>query len=406
MRSTLGRGFIFAVFGAVTTQEVDLRKPEEGRRWIQEHGTSVLDFGAGHLHETEILRGVGIDVTPFEPYRMGSGNGIDKAASIELTREFLEAVRAGKTWSSIFISSVLNSVPFQRDREQIVTLCSALCGPRCRVYAVASSIKHADWRQMLGKKGANYRQSSVINFKLDYETGVRLGDLGEAPKMQKYHTAKEFHDLFRMGFEEVKVDYCTSNVEAIAAKPLPWTRPDCGRPSSSNSIFPTPTAAGWGWWTRPWRHSIRGSRDPMKRVWLLDLNFTLVENSDRRTSPFSRQIEEEVYARWLIDLLVRDGSPVVLITARPVRYREATRKSILRKAGWEPDMLLFNDRGLPPPRLKPILVRQFAYPVYGADPALYFGLESNPATRKAYEDMGIHSAPVPKEGQWKTLPQR
>jgi hypothetical protein len=71
------------------------------------------------------LRQAGIDCTPFEPYRLGPW-GINKAESIELARAFLAEVAAGKEWTSIFIASVLNSVPFREEREHIACLCAAL----------------------------------------------------------------------------------------------------------------------------------------------------------------------------------------------------------------------------------------------------------------------------------------
>ena len=118
VRESLGRGFIFAVAGDATAKSFDVTKPENRDRWIGKFGRCVLDFGAGHLHETRILRSLGVMVTPFEPYRVADSNEIDKEASVALAREFLHAIGTEKLrYSSIFISSVLNSVPFRADRE-------------------------------------------------------------------------------------------------------------------------------------------------------------------------------------------------------------------------------------------------------------------------------------------------
>ena len=73
---------------------------------------------------------------------------------------------------------------------------------------------------------------------------------------------------------------------------------------------------------------------------LLDLNWTLVENSDQRRSPFAEQIAGERYRGWLVDLV--RPHPVILVTARPEAYREATLASLAAKTGWQPLEAVFN----------------------------------------------------------------
>lgn len=69
---------------------------------------------------------------------------------------------------------------------------------------------------------------------------------------------------------------------------------------------------------------------------LVDLNYTLVENSPKwgapKIYPFIRQIEQETYRQWLVDFL-RDKY-AVLITARPQKYREATLERIKLLTDW------------------------------------------------------------------------
>lgn len=220
VRGSLGRGFIFAVAGDATAKSFDVTQPENRDRWIGKFGRCVLDFGAGHLHETRILRKLGITVTPFEPYRVGESNEIDKEDSIALTQEFLHAIGTDKLqYTSIFISSVLNSVPFKADREHIVCICAALAHEQTRLYAVASASNHINIKQLNGYHSLNERQSSGVLFQLDYEDGITLGDIATSPKVQKYHSQKEFYDLFKEFFEMVHVDECNQNVQAICAKP-------------------------------------------------------------------------------------------------------------------------------------------------------------------------------------------
>lgn len=56
--------------------------------------------------------------------------------------------------------------------------------------------------------------------------------------------------------------------------------------------------------------------------YLLDLNQTLVdrEKDASRIRPFELQIERETYRQWLVEILC--DSYVVLITARPVKYKQ------------------------------------------------------------------------------------
>ncbi len=164
-------------------------------------------------------------MTPFEPYRVDEGDEIDKAESIVLAREFLHAVGTTKLrWSSIFISSVLNSVPFRADREHIACLCAALADDATRLYAVASATSHINLKQLSGYHSLNERQSGAVLFKLDYEPGITLGDIATSPKVQKYHSQREFYELFKQFFAMVRVDESNSNVQAVCAKSLAINR--------------------------------------------------------------------------------------------------------------------------------------------------------------------------------------
>lgn len=224
-RQELGAGFTFATATrrGTVAQRFDIRNRADRERWLAEHGASVLDFGAGHLFETDLLRSVGVDCTPFEPYRLGMGNEIDKAASVDLTLDFLLAVASGKRWSSIFCSSVMNSVPFVQDRRHMVKIMAACAGPGTKVYALAMPADHGN---VTGIKRAevNERREQGINFMLNYEPNVILGEIGAKPKVQKYHTQAEFYELFKSAFERVKVGV-NGNAEiwAVAARPLPLT---------------------------------------------------------------------------------------------------------------------------------------------------------------------------------------
>lgn len=225
VREELGHGFIFAVHGNKPCHTFDIFDKASNAKWRKEHGGVILDFGAGHLTETNILNSAGFDCTPFEPYHIGLSE-IDKASSLEISRKFLDVIASGKEFTSIFISSVLNSVPFAKDREHIACICASLCRPFTKLYACASSTAETGYRQVNGKAFHNESNSGNIAFRLEYESGVRIGDFQEKPKVQKYHTKSEFYDLFSQFFRKVEITEMSGNVNAKCGnvRRIPWER--------------------------------------------------------------------------------------------------------------------------------------------------------------------------------------
>ena len=126
-------------------------------------------------------------------------------------------------------------------------------------------------------------------------------------------------------------------------------------------------------------------------IYLLDLNYTLVANSPKRGEPplrpFTRQIEQEEYRLWLVELL--RPHQVILITARPERYREPTLSRIKERTGWQPMDACFAQINARPQFIKKHLLENHIFPKYGEDGSGYFGLESNPHTRAMYAKFGI-----------------
>src|SRR5690606_11997466 len=96
-RTHLRWRIVYALIGSKPCHTFDITREDHARQFRRQHGRRILDFGAGHLQETELLRQAGFDVTPFEPYHLVEGE-IDKAASLEMTRLFLEQVAQGKRW--------------------------------------------------------------------------------------------------------------------------------------------------------------------------------------------------------------------------------------------------------------------------------------------------------------------
>ena len=145
----------------------------------------------------------------------------DKELSIATNRAFLERVADGTRFDSIFLSAIFNSVPFLQDRLHILKIIAALTGPRTRVYAVSASTDQTGYEITAGKQYVNKGDASRLQFRLDYEPRVTIADFSSKPKVQKYHTAEEWYELWKRQFGAVKVTESANNVECVCGKPLP-----------------------------------------------------------------------------------------------------------------------------------------------------------------------------------------
>lgn len=123
------------------------------------------------------------------------------------------------------------------------------------------------------------------------------------------------------------------------------------------------------------------------KVILLDLNYTLVANSEQRKSPFAKQIAAEEYRIDLIEH-VKDNL-VILMTARPIKYCYPTLKNIIVKTGWTPNDYYFNYHFLPPHIFKEKVLMEHLLEKYQVKDM--FAIESNSYTRKMYAKYEIAS---------------
>lgn len=219
-RPGLGKGFYVAHFGNVTTKVFNIAHPVAAARWKTLYGTRVIDFGAGRFTDTNLLRSIGIDVTPFEPYPL-QGNQIDIPRSRHLGRAFLEAIACGTTWKTIFVSSVFNSVPFAADRAHIACLCAALSGPATHTHVWAMSPKQANMKS-IDNDGLNQKMALGIQFKLNYEPNTILGSFGSKPKVQKFHTAQELRAILGASFANVQIRHIHDSYICVCSQPT-WT---------------------------------------------------------------------------------------------------------------------------------------------------------------------------------------
>lgn len=219
-RKTFGTAFVLPVFKSRRNADLDLANPEHRTKWVQACGKSILDFGCGHGDEARMLTQHGIQVTSFEPFPL-KNNMPDRTAARLSALAFLQAVRAGTVFSSVFLSSVLNSVPFPEDRRHVLRLCAALCSRETVLYAAARGTHCPNWKmqergELLSSKGGTAR-----NFKLAHEYGVTIGDLGTVPKLQKFYSREEFARIFEEFFSVVQIGKKSTSVTAICKNPLP-----------------------------------------------------------------------------------------------------------------------------------------------------------------------------------------
>lgn len=218
-RAGLGRGFAVGVFGDVRSKDILRLSQSQARKFTLKYGTYILDFGAGRMTDTAILKAAGISCVPFEPF-ICDGDKINPDASRENARAFLAEVRTGARFSAIFISSVFNSVPFREDRARCLAICAALCNPKSLLSVWAMSTRHPN---VLNDNQQSARRASENIFSLDYEAGIRLGSFSSGnPKVQKYHTGAELRDLCSEWFHSVKMRDFKGDwlVECSAPRPV------------------------------------------------------------------------------------------------------------------------------------------------------------------------------------------
>jgi hypothetical protein len=145
----------------------------------------------------------------------------------------------------------------------------------------------------------------------------------------------------------------------------------------------------------------------LQRIVLMDLNVALSSNfKEMRHHAFERFIKEvEEFRPWMVDLL-RDEY-VVLITARNIRWQNATLERMEKLTGWLPNEALFNDTGISGAEAPLVKKAQFlnrVVPRHGESRMKYFAIESNPRTREMYKSLGVLAFDCEREGQWDKLP--
>lgn len=130
---------------------------------------------------------------------------------------------------------------------------------------------------------------------------------------------------------------------------------------------------------------------PRDKIILLDLNYTLIANSKEiRFLPLDEKIRKQEYEKDLIEL-IKDNY-VILITASPYKRSHKILRDIKEKTGFEVDESYWNFNRQPPVVKKYWMVEE-VLPRHGEDASKYLAIESNPATRRMYNKLGIEARP-------------
>lgn len=197
----IGDGFYKGLFPNNIGRDFTILEGDVKKAWIKHYGEHIVDFGAGKLSNTIILRKSGIQCSAFEPYFVTSGDVIHKEKSLEIAERFLDEVESGIEYSTVFISSVFNSVPFIEDRKMIAIIAAALVYPKGQVVCWCQSSDSSQFRSV---KHNNLSDDAKLVFDIGYEQNTVIGDLTRHPKVQKGHTEAEMHEIFLPCFARIK----------------------------------------------------------------------------------------------------------------------------------------------------------------------------------------------------------
>lgn len=191
-RGTVGKTYRFWANGCRSLLDRDSYSPEYWSNFRQLHGNSILDFGAGLGKVAPYLLTKGFDAHDFEPYRVDPDMNAaepSRTYSREQAKRFLKAIEnPEQRFDSIFMSAVMNSIPFPEDRLMVLAIVHALCARETVVYGTCRDMSDFDY-EYGGVRNGNY-------FVWDTEPGVRLGDVSSCPKLQKFMTQEEARGYF------------------------------------------------------------------------------------------------------------------------------------------------------------------------------------------------------------------
>lgn len=199
-RGAVPKAMRFWANGERTLPDKDSYSVDYWRKFRDLHGHTILDFGAGLGKAAPYLQTKGINAIDFEPYRIdpeGDAGVPSPAYSRAQAKRFLSLIADPSIkFDSIFLCSVLNSIPFLRDRMCVLAIVQALSTRATVIYGTCRDISDYNY-EYGGIRNANY-------FTFDSEPGVRLGDFMGNPKIQKFMDQPEAQAMFSKFWKTVK----------------------------------------------------------------------------------------------------------------------------------------------------------------------------------------------------------
>ncbi|ALT58044.1 hypothetical protein FDG94_gp052 [Pseudomonas phage SM1] len=199
-RGLVPKSFRFWANGERSLLDRDSYSTEFWLRFREIHGNSILDFGAGLCRVAPYLRTKGFEAMDFEPYRVDPVlNEAEPSPdySRSMAKQFLSAIADPRhKFDSIFMSAVMNSIPFPEDRLKVLVIVHALCRLDTSVYGTCRDISDFSY-EYGGVRNGNY-------FVMDGEPGIRLGDINSRPKIQKFMTQDEARSYFDRFWNKVE----------------------------------------------------------------------------------------------------------------------------------------------------------------------------------------------------------
>ncbi len=199
-RGVVPKSYRFWANDCRTLSDKDSYSAEYWTKFRAIHGNNILDFGAGLCRVAPYLQTKDMHAIDFEPYRIDPDQeaGIPSPSySKAQAKRFLNEISDPRLkFGSIFLSSVLNSVPFPEDRLVVLAIVHALCSRDTVVYGTCRDISDFNY-EYGGIRKANY-------FSFDSEGGVRVGDVMRNPKIQKFHSQDEAREMFSRFWKDIR----------------------------------------------------------------------------------------------------------------------------------------------------------------------------------------------------------
>lgn len=199
-RGNVPKAYRYWANGGRTLLDRDSYSTDYWRKFRDLHGQDLMDFGAGLCKVKPFLEARGMRCSEFEPYRIdpeGEVGTPDPSYSRMKAAEFLDEIADGRRFTSIFLASVMNSVPFPQDRMAVLAIVHALSNKDTCIYGTCRDISDFNY-EYGGIRNANY-------FVFDSEPGVRIGDVMRNPKVQKFMTQEEARNMFSRLWNKIEL---------------------------------------------------------------------------------------------------------------------------------------------------------------------------------------------------------